>query len=219
MKVNTKDLISDFQTKYKKLAEEITAAQAKIRTESQALVNDIFKEYFEKYGEVVYAIHWTQGTPGFNDGDPCYFSVHEKFLSFTEEGYDSGEGDMHDFDLESEYEQVLTEWDAYDIDPTGAYELAKATYERNYPYARNSFTAFSSWTPSSISREEAMEKLQWVEDNREKFQAAIEDFNIIDKALDHIDSDYMEMIYGDNKKVTYFGPDGRLETDEYDMGY
>lgn len=31
--------------------------------------------FFEEFPEVL-KLTWTQGTPGFNDGDPCVFSVH-----------------------------------------------------------------------------------------------------------------------------------------------
>jgi hypothetical protein len=212
-------MISAFEEKYKKLSEEIKIAQDKIRAESQELINSIFKDYFAKYGELVYAIHWVQGTPGFNDGDPCYFSVHDMYLSFTEEGYDDGEGDAHEFDRTDLLLRELKNWEEFEANPQAVYEAAKAQYERSYSYSRTPFKSFSVFSPSYISKEEILERLQWIEENREKFADAIRDFEVIEKALRHIDDDYMEMIYGDNMKITYFGPDGRLETDEYDLGY
>ena len=70
-----------------------------------------------------------------------------------------------------------------------------------------------------MDKVEILEKLQFLEENRDKYAGAIEDFKIIEKALGNIEDRFMEMIYGDNKKITYFGPDGTLDVDEYDLGY
>lgn len=86
-------LISEFAAKYKDLTATIKAAQEKIKSDSQTLIGAIFNEFFAKHGEHVFAVHWTQGTPGFNDGDECLFSVHDIWLSITEESFEDGEGD------------------------------------------------------------------------------------------------------------------------------
>lgn len=42
----------------------------------------LFKSIFEKY-PMVSSISWRQGTPSFNDGEPCTFSVHEPSVVFS----------------------------------------------------------------------------------------------------------------------------------------
>lgn len=42
----------------------------------------MFLDFFKRH-TCVEKILWTQGTPGFNDGDPCYFSVGEAHVKLT----------------------------------------------------------------------------------------------------------------------------------------
>lgn len=43
----------------------------------------MFDEFFEQHPECTF-IRWAQGTPGFNDGEPCTFDIHETRFGFTE---------------------------------------------------------------------------------------------------------------------------------------
>lgn len=42
----------------------------------------MFDEFFEQHPECTF-IRWAQGTPGFNDGEPCTFDIHETRFGFT----------------------------------------------------------------------------------------------------------------------------------------
>ena len=63
-----------------KLFDELKQIKAeydrKLQHEGKAAVKDAFKDLFDKYPEVR-SVVWSQYTPYFNDGEPCYFSVHE----------------------------------------------------------------------------------------------------------------------------------------------
>lgn len=65
-------MMADFQ-------EEMVKLQKRV----QVSVHEIFKNFFEQVPEVKQVI-WNQYTPYFNDGDECYFSIHE-FTFLTEE--------------------------------------------------------------------------------------------------------------------------------------
>lgn len=43
----------------------------------------MFDEFFEQHPECTF-IRWAQGTPGFNDGEPCTFDIHETRFGFTD---------------------------------------------------------------------------------------------------------------------------------------
>jgi hypothetical protein len=40
-------------------------------------------EFFEQHPECTF-IRWAQGTPGFNDGEPCTFDIHETRFGFAD---------------------------------------------------------------------------------------------------------------------------------------
>lgn len=59
------------------------AYDTKLEEEGEAAVKEVFKEFFEAHSNVE-SVYWTQYTPYFNDGDPCYFSVHDFHLELAE---------------------------------------------------------------------------------------------------------------------------------------
>jgi hypothetical protein len=215
--MTTKQLIGEFEAKYQELTATIEAAQARIKAESQVLVSDLFKDFFARHGEKVYAVHWTQYTPYFNDGDECEFRVNDIYLSFTEEGYDDGEGDADIFGREATYREHLAKWEAYEADPRGVYQayyddyIAKNGTTRHYYQPKN----YGDWTPSYYDKDELLEKISLIE-NGQDLLAIVKDFEVLRKVIHKIDDRFMEMIYGNHVKVAYFGPDGRLDVEDYE---
>lgn len=63
-----------------KLFDELTALKEaydkKLEEEGEAALKEAFKELFDKHPRLA-SVEWVQYTPYFNDGDPCYFSVHD----------------------------------------------------------------------------------------------------------------------------------------------
>ena len=60
--------------------EEIDVARVEyhkaIKKLGKAAVAEALKDVFDKFPDLL-AVHWTQYTPGFNDGDPCTFGLGE----------------------------------------------------------------------------------------------------------------------------------------------
>ena len=46
-----------------------------VKKSGKALIAPLFKELFEN--AEISLVRWTKGTPSFNDGEPCTFSVHD----------------------------------------------------------------------------------------------------------------------------------------------
>jgi len=63
-----------------KLKEEY---QQKMRNEGEDVVKSMLKEFFEN-NPLIEGVRWHQYTPGFNDGDPCTFSVTEPAFRFSD---------------------------------------------------------------------------------------------------------------------------------------
>ena len=69
------------------------ALAKQIKKEGTLAVAAFFKEFFVKYGHIVSAVNWTQFTPYFCDGEPCYFgycgfSDSEDDIEYINEGSD-----------------------------------------------------------------------------------------------------------------------------------
>ena len=80
------------------LAEEFTTVKNEIKKQFKVEVTQALKELFVKYPELE-SIRWTQYTPYFNDGDPCYFRMGD--LHVILEGDDPSK--WEDEDEESPY--------------------------------------------------------------------------------------------------------------------
>lgn len=97
-----------------KLFDELTALKeaydTKLSEEGEDALKEVFKELFEKHPRLE-SVTWVQYTPYFNDGDPCYFSVHDFDASINEPDVPEGTED-EDADEDEEDE------DLYDDDYT-----------------------------------------------------------------------------------------------------
>lgn len=66
-----------------KILEEYSTLEARIeqlKDAFSAILKDYIKASFtqlQQQAPEIQRVSWTQGTPSFNDGEPCYFSVHE----------------------------------------------------------------------------------------------------------------------------------------------
>lgn len=60
----------------KALTDKIADTEKEIAKEGKNLFTEAIKDIFAKHPTLLY-ITWTQGTPSFNDGNPCRFSIHE----------------------------------------------------------------------------------------------------------------------------------------------
>jgi hypothetical protein len=67
---------------FKELTDLRDAYQEKIKAYGIDKFKELFTEYFKQY-PMVEQVCWEQYTPGFNDGDPCTFDVHEGYILVT----------------------------------------------------------------------------------------------------------------------------------------
>jgi len=54
---------------------------SKLQVESEEALKATVKSFLDAH-RIVQELHWTQYTPYFNDGDACYFAVHEPTVRF-----------------------------------------------------------------------------------------------------------------------------------------
>lgn len=92
-----------------KLFDELKALKdaydTKLKEEGEDALKEVFKELFDKHPRLE-SVTWVQYTPYFNDGDPCYFSVHDFDASISEpeeteeldEDEDEEDEDLYDDD-------------------------------------------------------------------------------------------------------------------------
>ena len=101
------DLPKTVQSRLKKIKEENEAISKKMKDNTKATV-EILKSLIKSVPEVE-AVRWSQYTPGFNDGDPCEFSVNELEIKFNTdklpvneefEPEDNNDGFLNSYDVE-----------------------------------------------------------------------------------------------------------------------
>ena len=80
----------------------------KLRKEAKAKVESIFKvtalELFVEYPDLK-SISWSQYTPYFNDGDPCYFSSNHRYAAIKFVSADGPDDDDDDDDYQEGYDE------------------------------------------------------------------------------------------------------------------
>ncbi len=55
-----------------------------VKEQSRPVLKEIFDAFFKSCPEAK-VVTWVQGTPSFNDGDPCRFSVHDIYVGNDED--------------------------------------------------------------------------------------------------------------------------------------
>lgn len=88
------------------LTKKYEETKKKFQEELSSELKKSFTKFFQENPKI-YGIMWEQYTPHFNDGDTCYFSVHEMQCSFNEEEFE---------DASSSYSLEDSEEEEYDKD-------------------------------------------------------------------------------------------------------
>lgn len=70
-----------------KMNEELNKFKETYRTRLQADFTNAIESIFKEVPGLEW-IKWTQGTPGFCDGDPCSFEIHNLYIFLDGEEYD-----------------------------------------------------------------------------------------------------------------------------------
>ena len=162
---------------FDELKEMKAAYDRKLQQEGEAAVKDAFKDLFDKYPEVR-SVVWSQYTPYFNDGDVCYFSVHEFDVNI-------GTDDSIKEEIESTKKEMKTAADA------GEYKTAQQLKTRvddllnrlhgsddEYSYGESIYSLRRSKNPREVEIAESVRELQ-----RE------------------LPSDVLESVFGDHARI------------------
>ncbi len=93
-------------SKYQELITQTNKLQEELAEIEQSAFVEGAKELFQKHSELD-RFSWVQYAPSFNDGDPCYFSVHRDPYINGYDWYaeDDGSTDDEDFDYDVWVEQ------------------------------------------------------------------------------------------------------------------
>lgn len=87
---------------------------------------EVLDSFFDKYPFVTF-IRWGQGTPGFNDGEPCTFDLNEVRFGLGNPDRDWDEDIEDDEDYNEDYGD--TSFDAYSLYNLGSV-MSNGRYER-----------------------------------------------------------------------------------------
>lgn len=107
--------MTDAVPNYTELNNEIDRQLTEARTKIKGVIQSVFADFLQKFPKV-YGVGWTQGTPSWNDGESCEFSVHELNLYLTEEAYEDGDSDQ---DVLEGYRSRLSEDELARIEEIG----------------------------------------------------------------------------------------------------
>jgi hypothetical protein len=167
--------------KLKHLADMTNELRQRMQKEGRAALAESFSEFFSNHPEAK-AIVWTQCTPYFNDGDTCYFSVHDFELK------------VDPAKMAEDVRKVLGFKDDEDEDDEEEdYDEGCAATTLNY-LRRTKDNRESSWNPC-LRAGVALRPLTTEE------QALVKDFNELDKACHEIE-EVLEIVLGDHVRVT-----------------
>jgi hypothetical protein len=217
--------LTELRKEYQTLQQRINALNEEMKEKSKILMKQEFSDFFEKYGDIVSKIFWTQYTPYFNDGESCEFSVHEIYLSFI--GDDENDDDDEGSTVYTEEDVVdlknrILEWERFNADPVATVQKHRSKYIANYN--RDPFEApwrgrksvderIAEWTPDYISLSALQDRLVLAENVVAKYPALKTDFNAIRLVIGGIEDSLMESMFGNHVKVIVTA--NGIETEEY----
>jgi hypothetical protein len=223
-------LLKTLKMEHKSLQDQINALNAQMREKSKELMKEAFREFLDKYGEVVESVFWTQYTPYFNDGEACEFSVHDTFilLKDDEDACEYEGSSLYDEESIGDLKEDIAKWEAWEKDPMG--EARKYQSAQIKRYGRNPFDPRSSysyryeskseedlmreWKPHYVSKNSCQEQLRIAELIVSKYPNLKNDFYEIKSMIGGLDEDLMKAMFGDHVKVIV-SKDG-IEVEEYD---
>jgi hypothetical protein len=147
-----------------------------------------------------HALEWTQGTPSFNDGDACKFSVHEPNLIKFGEPFESEDYDDDTLDDEDGEERAL----ATVIREYGKPDRMESYQRDNYSRPLGAGKYVQETVSYKVKGFPAIEG------------TTVEDLTALEAAFDSIPKDLMDAVFkGDAKVRVYSG--GRVSRSDYYM--
>lgn len=224
-------LLKTLKMEHKTLQDQINELNKQMREKSKELMKEAFREFLEKYDEVVENIYWTQYTPYFNDGEACEFGVNDVFilLKNDEEACEYEGSSLYDKESINTLKEQIVKWEAWEKDPMGEARKHKEFYIKRYN--RNPFDPRSSynynryetkteedlmreWKPHYGTKEDCQEQLQTAEMIVSKYPNLQADFKEIKSMIGGLDEDLMKAMFGDHVKVIV--STNGIEIEEYE---
>lgn len=209
---------------YKTLQAGIEDLQKQAQVEAQKMLDKAFASFFDKYGEVVTHIYWTQYTPYHMDGDACEFSVNDVWaIPATiglEDPFDYYEEYTPTASTEALYSALETvkdelDWEKNPIEfvENKIAEVGKSYFGYRF---RDSYTddivknwQFDRYTDPKI-------ELATILNMHMSYPDIEKDFNTLVNFIESIDESYMKMAYGDHSKVLVSKNGTEVEEWEHD---
>lgn len=104
---------------FKALKKRIKELQEEAQQQSKKIFTDGLKILFDKHPNL-HVVHWSQSTPSWNDGEPCYFGINGPNVNFRQAGSASSE--------EPEYFTYMEDQSSWDeeTDPENPIELQES---------------------------------------------------------------------------------------------
>lgn len=219
--------LNELKSEYSEMQTRINELKSEMQEKSKVLMKEAFRDFFEKYEDVVENIFWTQYTPWFNDGETCEFGVNEVCLTIKgdEDVYDYEGSTLHDQSTIDRLVKEISEWVEYEKDPMGAAKKYQSDHIRRY--GRNPFDAnnwqrktgyeqMKEWKPHYQSKQSMLEELEIARKIVEDYPNLKEDFSDVQSLISGIDEDLMLAMFGDHAKV--FVTKDSIEVEEYSHG-
>ena len=198
---------------------ELDQIKKDMREAASVVIEQAGVEFLTKH-PVVHSVFWEQYTQGFNDGEPCTFSVYNVHLNFesnldSDEDYeDEDEGDevwtQRDLDLQL---AIIKTWDDWSADP-GRYEVAHQSWPAQMATqaqeANPSYSIYGRSTPARpaepyrphyTTREDAVAKAHKIGDFMLKYPDLGRDFDDLKLLISSTDEDVMSLAFGDPTRV------------------
>jgi hypothetical protein len=217
----------------KELQDKIAALKEEMQSKSKELMKEVFREFFEKYADIVENVYWTQYVPFFNDGEPCVFRVNDIFILLKDdENACEYEGStlFNRTDVQR-LETKLSDLIEWEKDPIVVAKRYQAEYLQNFKkdpfvprkiYDHNSGKyvekstedLMKEWKPYHTSKENLMSELEQAKKFVDMYPNLEVDFNDLSNIVSSIDDDLMLDMFGDHVKVIVSA--SGIETEEYD---
>ena len=216
--------INELKSEYSEMQNRINALKSEMQEKSKVLMKEAFRDFFEKYENVVENIFWAQYTPWFNDGETCEFRVNEVCLALKgdEDVCDYEGSTLHDQSTIDRLLRKIADWEEYEKDPMGAAKKYQSYYISRYnrnPFDVNNWQRkteqqqMEEWRPHYQSKESMLEELEVARKIVEDYPNLKEDFSGIQSLISGIDEDLMLAMFGDHAKV--FVTKDSIEVEEY----
>ena len=225
-----KKLLDTLKKEHLTLQEQINNLNKQMQEKSKELMKEAFREFLEKYNDIVDNIYWTQYTPHFNDGEACEFGVNDVYilLKNDEDACDYEGSTISDKEDIRDLKKTIAEIEAWEKDPMAAARKHQSEYIKKYgrdPFAPDRYSygnnrgktsdeLMREWKPHYATKQDYIERLELAEKIASSYPDLKKDFKDIKSMIASIDENLMRAMFGDHAKVivSHTG----IEVEEYD---